>query len=94
MGRTRRNSYAVQRTVGYMVGAPACGWVKTGRTPSAGNIEKATNPRENERVEDSVPWLDRDKMADAGLSFTQVGDSTRMGWHELKSGQVDGLTRE
>lgn len=22
MGRTRRNSYAVQRTVGYMVGAP------------------------------------------------------------------------
>ena len=63
IGHTRRISYAVQRTVGYMVGAPACGWVKTGRTPSAGNTEKVTNPRENEQVENSVPWFDRDKMA-------------------------------
>ena len=54
MGRTRRISYAVQRTVGYMVGVPACGWVKTGRTPSAGNTEKATNPRKNERGENSI----------------------------------------
>lgn len=54
MGHTGRISYAVQRTVGYMVGAPACGWVKTGRTPSAGNTEKATNPRKNERVENSI----------------------------------------
>ena len=55
MGHTGRISYAVQRTVGYMVGAPACGWVKTEPTPSATNIEKATNPRKNERVEDSAP---------------------------------------
>ena len=46
-----------------MVGAPTCGWVKTEHTPSATNIEKATNPRKNERVEDSAPWFDRDKMA-------------------------------
>ena len=73
--------------MGCMVGAPACGWVKTGRTPSAGNTEKATNPRENEQVENSVPWFDRDKMACAGPSFTQVEYLTRMGWHELKLGQ-------
>lgn len=54
IGHIRRISYAVQRTVGYMVGAPACGWVKTGRTPSAGNTEKATNPRKNERGENSI----------------------------------------
>lgn len=29
--------------------------LKTEHTPSAGNTEKATNPRKNERVEDSVP---------------------------------------
>mgnify|MGYP001853755779 FL=1 len=78
MGHTRRISYAVQRTVGYMVGAPACGWVKTGRTPSAGNTEKATNPRENEQVENSVPRFDRDKMAYAGLIARRLG--IRRGW--------------
>lgn len=62
-GTHKENFICGQRTVGYMVGAPACGWVKTERTPSAGNTEKATNPRENERVENSVPWFDRDKMA-------------------------------
>lgn len=77
-----------------MVGAPACGWVKTGRTPSAGNTEKVTNPRKHEQVEDSIPRFDRDKMAYAGLITLRLGDSTRMGWPELKSGQVDGLTRE
>ena len=78
MGRTRRISYAVQCTVGYMVGAPACGGVKTGRTPSAGNTEKATNPRKNERVEDFVPWFDRDKMAGAGLIALRL--RIRRGW--------------
>ena len=78
MGRTRRISYAVQRTVGYMVGAPACGWVKTGRTPSAGNTEKVTNPRKNEQVEYSIPWFDRDKMEYAGLITLRLG--IRRGW--------------
>ena len=89
IGHTRRISYAVQRTVGYMVGAPACGWVKTGRTPSAGNTEKATNPRKNERGENSI----RGSIGIRWHTFTQAGYSTRMGWPELKSGQVDGLTR-
>ena len=64
--------------MGCMVGAPACGWVKTGRTPSAGNIEKATNPRKNERAEDFVPWIDRDKMVYAGLIARRLG--IRRGW--------------
>ena len=46
-----------------MVGAPACGWVKTEHTPSAGNTEKVTIPRKHEQVEDSIPRFDRDKMA-------------------------------
>ena len=74
----KENFICGQRTVGYMVGAPACGWVKTGRTPSAGNIEKATNPRKNERGEDFVPWFDRDKMADACLIARRLG--IRRGW--------------
>ena len=61
-----------------MVGAPTCGWVKTEHTPSATNIEKATNPRKNERVEDSAPWFDRDKMAYAGLIARRLG--IRRGW--------------
>ena len=32
-----------------------------GRRTSAGSIKKATNPRKNEQVEDSIPWFDRDK---------------------------------
>ena len=50
----KENFICGQRTVGYMVGVPACGWVKTERTPSAGNTEKVTNPRKNERVENSI----------------------------------------
>ena len=53
-GAHKENFICGQRTVGYMVGVPACGWVKTGRTPSAGNTEKVTNPRKNERVENSI----------------------------------------
>ncbi len=86
-GTNKENFICGQRTVGYMVGAPACGWVKTGRTPSAGNTEKATNPRKNERVEDFVPWFDRDKMAyfhssrifgEDGLARIEIGAGRRI----------------
>ena len=56
-----------------MVGALTCGWILRARRTSAGNIEKATNPRKNERVENSVPWFDRDKMAYAGLIALRLG---------------------
>ena len=86
-GTNKENFICGQRTVGYMVGAPACGWVKTGRTPSAGNTEKATNPRENEQVENSVPWFDRDKTAyfhssrifdEDGLARIEIGSGRRI----------------
>lgn len=55
--------------------------------PLVANTEKATNPRKNERGENSVPWFDRDKMAyfhssrifdEDGLARIEIGSGRRI----------------